>query len=152
MSLHCIVWCCRVLYCWLRRAGCISQDTYLLYQFLISFSSVLHLGASLTHFGAYHPPLDGHFLLLRIVQFQDWDRVPSPTLKFLAMLVAGDRLRVTLLLTLFYLALDFVMATPPAAALSTVQQKRSVTSTESANPQKESTRITPSVFKVIIPS
>ena len=31
MSLHCIVWCCRVLYCWLRRAGCISQDTYLLY-------------------------------------------------------------------------------------------------------------------------
>ena len=32
MSLHCIVWCCRVLYCWLRRAGCISQDTYLLYD------------------------------------------------------------------------------------------------------------------------
>ena len=31
MSLHCIVWCCMVLYCWLRRAGCISQDTYLLY-------------------------------------------------------------------------------------------------------------------------
>ena len=31
MSLHCIVWCCRVLYCWLWRAGCISQDTYLLY-------------------------------------------------------------------------------------------------------------------------
>ena len=35
MSLHCIVWCCRVLYCWLRRAGCISQDTYLLYNFRI---------------------------------------------------------------------------------------------------------------------
>ena len=33
MSLHCIVWCCRVLYCWLRRAGCISQDTYLLYVY-----------------------------------------------------------------------------------------------------------------------
>ena len=31
MSLHCIVWCCMGLYCWLRRAGCISQDTYLLY-------------------------------------------------------------------------------------------------------------------------
>ena len=31
MSLHCIVWCCMVLYCWLWRAGCISQDTYLLY-------------------------------------------------------------------------------------------------------------------------
>ena len=31
MSLHCIIWCCMVLYCWLRRAGCISQDTYLLY-------------------------------------------------------------------------------------------------------------------------
>ena len=31
MSCHCIVWCCMVLYCWLRRAGCISQDTYLLY-------------------------------------------------------------------------------------------------------------------------
>ena len=34
MSLHCIVWCCRVLYCWLRRAGCISQDTYLLYIYV----------------------------------------------------------------------------------------------------------------------
>ena len=33
MSLHCIVWCCMVLYCWLWRAGCISQDTYLLYYF-----------------------------------------------------------------------------------------------------------------------
>ena len=33
MSLHCIVWCCMVLYCWLWRAGCISQDTYLLYTF-----------------------------------------------------------------------------------------------------------------------
>ena len=33
MSLHCIVWCCMVLYCWLWRAGCISQDTYLLYWF-----------------------------------------------------------------------------------------------------------------------
>ena len=33
MSLHCIVWCCKVLYCWLRRAGCISQDTYLLYGY-----------------------------------------------------------------------------------------------------------------------
>ena len=32
MSLHCIVWCCMVLYCWLWRAGCISQDTYLLYK------------------------------------------------------------------------------------------------------------------------
>ena len=32
MSLHCIVWCCMVLYCWLWRAGCISQDTYLLYD------------------------------------------------------------------------------------------------------------------------
>ena len=41
MSLHCIVWYCMVLYyilrycmvlhCWVRRAGCISQDTYLLY-------------------------------------------------------------------------------------------------------------------------
>jgi len=41
MSFHCIVWYCMVLYyilrycmvlhCWLRRAGCISQDTYLLY-------------------------------------------------------------------------------------------------------------------------
>ena len=37
MSLHCIVWCCMVLYCWLRRAGCISQDTYLLYKTSISF-------------------------------------------------------------------------------------------------------------------
>ena len=33
MSLHCIVWCCMVLYCWLWRAGCISQDTYLLYDY-----------------------------------------------------------------------------------------------------------------------
>ena len=32
MSLQCIVWCCMVLYCWLWRAGCISQDTYLLYD------------------------------------------------------------------------------------------------------------------------
>ena len=32
MSLHCIVWCCMVLYCWLLRAGCISQDTYLLFM------------------------------------------------------------------------------------------------------------------------
>ena len=39
MSLNCIVWCCRVLYCCLRRAGCISQDTYLLYY--IWFSSTL---------------------------------------------------------------------------------------------------------------
>ena len=41
MSFHCIIWYCMVLYyilrycmvlhCWLRRAGCISQDTYLLY-------------------------------------------------------------------------------------------------------------------------
>ena len=41
MSFHCIVWYCMVLYyilrycmvlpCWVRRAGCISQDTYLLY-------------------------------------------------------------------------------------------------------------------------
>ena len=37
MSLHCIVWCCMVLYCWLLRAGCISQDTYLLYVYLCSF-------------------------------------------------------------------------------------------------------------------
>ena len=37
MSLHCIVWCCMVLYCWLWRAGCISQDTYLLYVYLCSF-------------------------------------------------------------------------------------------------------------------
>ena len=36
MSLHCIVWCCRVLYCWLRRAGCISQDTYLLYNRMLT--------------------------------------------------------------------------------------------------------------------
>ena len=36
MSLHCIVWCCMVLYCWLRRAGCISQDTYLLYIILLA--------------------------------------------------------------------------------------------------------------------
>ena len=33
MSLHCIVWCCMVLYCWLWRASCISQDTYLLYHY-----------------------------------------------------------------------------------------------------------------------
>ena len=43
MSLHCIVWYCMVLYyilwycmvlhCWLRCAGCISQDTYLLYYY-----------------------------------------------------------------------------------------------------------------------
>ena len=32
MSVHCIVWYCIVLHCWLRRAGCISQDTYLLYN------------------------------------------------------------------------------------------------------------------------
>ena len=42
MSFHCIVWYCMVLYyilrycmvlhCWLRRVGCISQDTYLLYD------------------------------------------------------------------------------------------------------------------------
>ena len=38
MSLHCIVWCCMVLYCWLRRAGCISQDTYLLYNYLCKFT------------------------------------------------------------------------------------------------------------------
>ena len=41
MSFHCIIWYCMVLYyilrycmvlhCWVRRAGCISQDTYLLY-------------------------------------------------------------------------------------------------------------------------
>ena len=37
MSLHCIVWCCMVLNCWLRHAGCISQDTYLLYKTSISF-------------------------------------------------------------------------------------------------------------------
>ena len=29
--LHCIIWYCMVLHCWLRRVGCISQDTYLLY-------------------------------------------------------------------------------------------------------------------------
>ena len=42
MSLHCIVWCCRVLYCWLRRAGCISQDTYLLYL-LIKCNCIYYL-------------------------------------------------------------------------------------------------------------
>ena len=45
MSFHCIVWYCMVLYyilrycmllhCWLRRAGCISQDTYLLYCIIL---------------------------------------------------------------------------------------------------------------------
>ena len=47
MSLHCIVWCCRVLYCWLRRAGCISQDTYLLYFWISNFGLVGQLGSQL---------------------------------------------------------------------------------------------------------
>mgnify|MGYP003328220460 CR=1 FL=1 len=42
MSLHCIVWCCMVLYCWLWRAGCISQDTYLLYLTKIWNSFIVH--------------------------------------------------------------------------------------------------------------
>ena len=57
MSLHCIVWCCRVLYCWLRRAGCISQDTYLLYvRKLISISTFAKLAAFVADFP--NPDLD----------------------------------------------------------------------------------------------
>ena len=33
MLLYCILWYCMVLHCWLWRAGCISQDTYILYPF-----------------------------------------------------------------------------------------------------------------------
>ena len=51
MSFHCIIWYCMVLYyilrycmvlhCWLRRAGCISQDTYLLYLIIIDSTMFL---------------------------------------------------------------------------------------------------------------
>ena len=60
MSFHCIVWYCMVLYyilrycmvlhCWLQRAGCISQDTYLLYIFISNFYIVILLfSRSSTH-------------------------------------------------------------------------------------------------------
>ena len=69
---------------------------------------------------------------------QDRDGVPPSTL---AMLLAGDHLRVTLLSTTLHLALGFVMATLPAAVLSTVQQKKSVTSIRSVNPHNKSSGI-----------
>ena len=36
MVLYYILRYCMVLHCWVRRAGCISQDTYLLYYFQLS--------------------------------------------------------------------------------------------------------------------
>ena len=59
MSLHCIVWYCMVLHCWVRRAGCISQDTYLLYNYYLIASQLVNVAGDSCNLGAICSTLRG---------------------------------------------------------------------------------------------